>query len=168
MNNFKQKLMKFKSTYFLRFTLFLLGAVVLLLCIFALPQMWLTEPNIYPLANKATFLIMLGMYATVIPFYIGLWHVFKLLNYIDQNKTFSELAVNALKNIKICTSIVAAFYVAGIPLLYPIAEVEDAPGMILIGAAIACIPVAVAIFAATLQRLLQNAIDIKSENDLTV
>lgn len=33
---------------------------------------------------------------------------------------------------------------------------------------IACAPIAVAVFAAILQRLLQDAINIKSENDLTV
>jgi len=33
---------------------------------------------------------------------------------------------------------------------------------------IACAPVAVAVFAAVLQRLLQDAIALKSENELTV
>jgi ABC-type tungstate transport system substrate-binding protein len=52
--------------------------------------------------------------------------------------------------------------------LYPIADADDAPGLIIIGAAIACAPVVIAVFAAVLERLLQSAIDLKSENDLTV
>ncbi len=54
------------------------------------------------------------------------------------------------------------------PLIYYAAEVDDAPGLILIGMVIICASFVVAVFAAVLQKLLENAIDIKSENDLTV
>ena len=90
------------------------------------------------------------------------------MSYIDQNKTFSVLSVRALRLIKHCAIVISAFYVGGVPLLLPIAEADDAPGLMLIGAAIACAPIAVAVFAAVLEKLLQNAIDIKAENDLTV
>ena len=54
------------------------------------------------------------------------------------------------------------------PLFYLIAEIDDAPGIILIGMVIIFASMVIAVFAAVLQRLLQEAIDIKSENDLTV
>ncbi len=57
---------------------------------------------------------------------------------------------------------------AGVPLLFPIAEADDAPGLLLIGFAIAWGPIVVSIFAAVLEKLLQSALEIKSENDLTV
>ena len=56
----------------------------------------------------------------------------------------------------------------GMPLIYYAAEVDDAPGLILIGMVIIFASFVVAVFAAVLQKLLKNAIDIKSENDLTV
>ena len=59
-------------------------------------------------------------------------------------------------------------YLGCVPFLIPIAEADDAPGLVLIGAVLACSPLVIAVFAAVLERLLQNAIDIKSENDLTV
>ena len=56
----------------------------------------------------------------------------------------------------------------GMPLFYLIAEKDDAPGIILIGMALIFASMVIAVFAAVLQKLLKEAIDIKSENDLTV
>lgn len=160
--------MKLGSTHFLRLIILLLGTGVLALCIFALPAMWQGGSVEFPEASYAILLIMIGLYVTAVPFFIGIWQTFKLLRYIDQNKAFSELSVQALRNIKYCAAIIAILYVGGVPLLFPIAQADDAPGLILMGTGIACAPIAVTIFAAILQRLLQNAIDIKAENDLTV
>ncbi|KKU41158.1 MAG: hypothetical protein UX58_C0010G0002 [Candidatus Wolfebacteria bacterium GW2011_GWB2_46_69] len=145
-----------------------MGSIVLALCIFALPEMWQGGSVEFPMVDYAIFLIMMGMYVTAVPFFIALWQTLKLLTYIDQNKAFSELSVKALRNIKRCAAIIAVLYVGGVPLLFPIADAEDAPGMLIIGMIIACAPITVAVFAAVLQKLLQSAIDIKSENDLTV
>lgn len=48
------------------------------------------------------------------------------------------------------------------------AEIDDAPGIILLGMVMIFASMEIAVFAAFLQRLLQEAIDIKSENDLIV
>lgn len=160
--------MKRTSTNFLRFIIFLIGIGALALCIFALPGMWKGGSKEYPAASHAIFLIMIGLYTTAVPFFIALWQTLKLLHYIDQNKAFSDLSVKALRNIKYCATVISVLYITGAPLLLPIAEADDAPGLVVMGMAIACAPIAVAVFAAILQRLLQNAIDIKSENDLTV
>lgn len=160
--------MKRGSTHFLRFVIFLIGAGVLALCIFALPSIWKGGSEEYPAASKALLLIIIGVYASAVPFFIALWQALKLLSYIDRNKAFSDLSVKALRNIKYCGIAIAALLFACVPFLFPIADADDAPGLILFGAAFACAPVVVAVFAAVLQRLLQNAIEIKSENDLTV
>ena len=59
-------------------------------------------------------------------------------------------------------------YWVGMPLIITIADYDDAPGGVLIGAAFASAPLIVATFAAVLQKLVQTALDIKLENDLTV
>jgi biotin transporter BioY len=114
------------------------------------------------------YLVFIDLYATAIPFYFALYQAFKLLIYIDKNTAFSELSVKALKNIKYCAIAISILYVLGMPLFYLIAELDDAPGIILIGMVIIFASMVVAVFAAVLQKLLKNAIDIKSENDLTV
>ena len=114
------------------------------------------------------YLVLIDLYASAIPFYFALYQAFKLLSYIDKNKAFSELSVKALKKIKYCAITISILYVLGMPLFYLIAEKDDAPGVIVIGLVIIFASMVIAVFAAVLQKLLQEAIDIKSENDLTV
>lgn len=156
------------STFFLRVVLLVLGMIVLALCIFALPEMWQSGPAEFPTAGYTVRLIVIGMYVTAVPFFIALWQTFRLLSFIDRNTAFSHASVRALSIIKSCAVIIAVLYVAGVPLLFPIAQADDAPGLMVFGMVIACAPVSVAVFAAVLQRLLQNAIAMKEENDLTI
>ncbi len=160
--------MKRGSTHFLRFTTFLFGIVVLVICIFGLPSIYRGGSEEFPMASNALLVIVGILYVTAIPFFIALWQALKLLRYIDQNTAFSASSVRALRNIKYCAIAMAVLYLGCVPFLIPIAEADDAPGVVLIGAVLACSPLVIAVFAAVLQRLLQNAIDMKSENDLTV
>jgi hypothetical protein len=59
-------------------------------------------------------------------------------------------------------------YVAELPIIYLIADTDDAPGVMLIGLIITFGCMVIAVFAAVLQKLLRNAIDIKNDNDLTI
>lgn len=150
--------MKLRSTHFLRFFMVVLFALSLVFAIFAFPGMWQGSAQEFPgtLAVYAIRLIMVGLYATLLPFYWVLWQTLKFLNYIDQNKAFSALAVKTLRNIKYGAGVIATLYVGGMPLLLPIAEADDAPGMLLFGAAIACMPIAVSVFASILERLFRG------------
>lgn len=162
------KFIKQVSTNFLRLVLILMAVIVLALCIFALPEMWKGGSAEFPMASNSVLMIVIGLYITAVPFFVALWQTFKLLSYIDKNTAFSDLSVRALKNIKYCAIAVSAVYVLFVPLLFPIADADDAPGLIIFGMIIACAPISVAFFAAVLQKLLASAIEIKSENDLTV
>ncbi len=154
--------MKQGSTLFLRAATAAIGLSVLALCLFALPM------GIRQTSIDGYRPIFFGMYVTAIPFFMALYQTFKLLSYIDTNKAFSEISVAALKHIKWCAVIISALYIGGLPYIYVVAEKDDAPGVIAIGLVIIGASWVVAVFAAVLQQLLNNAIAIKSENDLTV
>jgi hypothetical protein len=160
--------MKRGSTIFLKVVIFLIGIAVLALCIFLVPEIANFAAKLFPDNAYLKYLVLIDLYATVIPFYFALYQAFKLLSYIDKNKAFSELSVKALKNIKYCAITFSSLYVVGMPLFYLMAEVDDAPGIILIGLVIIFASLVIAAFAAVLQKLLKEAIDIKSENDLTI
>ena len=157
-----------RETRFLNVVVFLLGFPVLALCIFLVPEIANYAAELFPDWAYMKYLVFIDLYATAIPFYFALYQAFKLLSYIDKNTAFSELSVKALKNIKNCAITISILYVASMPLFYLMAEVDDAPGIILIGMVMIFASMVVAVFAAVLQKLLKNAIDIKSEYDLTV
>lgn len=157
-----------RETFFLKFVVVLMGLPVLALCIFLLPKIAEFFAELNPKLDFLQYPFLIGLYITAIVFFVALCHTLKLLSYIDKNQAFSELSVKALKNIKYCAITISALYVVFMPLIYLMAEVDDAPGGILIGMVIIFGCMVIAVFAAVLQKLLKNAIDIKSENDLTV
>lgn len=158
--------MKQGSTLFLKIAVILMGLPVLALGIFGLT--WLAKNPVNPDYANILYSIVIGMYVSVIPFFVALYQAFKLLNNIDKSQAFSELSVKPLRNIKFCALTISSLYVVLLPFVYIVAELDDAPGLIIIGMVPVFASMVIAVFAAVLQRLLQEAIDIKSENDLTV
>jgi hypothetical protein len=163
--------MKQGSTIFLKIAVFLIGLPVLALCIFFLPQLAMEA---FEQAKKGATLayvvfgILLVMYVSAIPFFMALYQALNLLSYIDKNEAFSEISVIALKKIKKYAFTISGLYALALPLVFIIAQWDDAPGLVLVGMVIVGASLVIAVFAAVLQRLLQEAINIKSENDLTV
>jgi ABC-type sulfate transport system permease component len=160
--------MKRGTTLFLKIAVILIGTPVLALCIFGLPMLAKEATESNSEFAYALYGILIVMYVSAIPFFVALYQAFKLLNYIDKNKAFSEISVKALKNIKYCANTISGIYVVGMPFFFIIAELDDAPGAILVGILFIFAPIVIAVFAAVLQKLLQEAINIKSENDLMV
>ncbi|OKP90845.1 hypothetical protein A3844_03020 [Paenibacillus helianthi] len=156
------------TTLFLKVAVIVIGLPVLALCIFAVPEIANFAAELYPGMTSIKYLVLIDLYASVIPFYLALYQAFKLLGYIDKNKAFSELSVRILKNIKYCAVTFSILYVAGLPLFYLMADMDDAPGIIVIGLLMIFASMVIAVFAAVLQKLLKEAIDLKIENDLTV
>jgi hypothetical protein len=151
------------STTFLKTAIIFVGVVVLALCVFILPRGINQEES-----GVGYTPVIVGMYLTTIPFFIALYQTLKLLHYVDKKKAFSNLSVNALKYIKYCAASIGALYGAGMPYIYLAAQEDDAPGVIVIGLVITFASVVIAVFTAVLQKLLKSAIEIKSENDLTI
>ena len=160
--------MKRGTTLFLKIAVILMGVPILALCIFVVPEIGDFAAELYPEMSYIKSLVLLTLYAAAIPFYVALYQSFKLLSYIDLNKAFSDLSVKALKHIKYCAITISGIYVLGMPLFFLVGDKDDAPGVIVIGLVIIFASMVIAVFAAVLQRLLQEAIDIKSENDLIV
>ncbi|UVI29243.1 DUF2975 domain-containing protein [Paenibacillus spongiae] len=160
--------MKRGTTLFLKMADILIGIPVLALCIFLVPKIGNFAGEMYPDIAYMKSLVLIDMYAAAIPFYFALYQAFKLLSYIDKNQAFSELSVKALKNIKYCAITISTLYLLGMPLYYLMAKRVDPPSFIPIGLTIIFASMVIAVFAAVLQRLLQEAIHIKSENDLTI
>lgn len=160
--------MKRSSTLFLKFSVFIIGLPVLAICIALIPMIVRNVSD----GIEGWDLLMLGlltfMYLSAIPFYMALFQAFKLLSYIDKNIAFSGESVTALKKIKRCATVITGLYVLNLPLFYIFAELDDAPGVIIVGMAFIFAPLVITVFAAVLEKLLQEAITIKSENDLTV
>jgi hypothetical protein len=154
--------MKQVSTLFLRSVVFIIGLIVLAVCVFALPV------GISSDETGGYRPILLGLYVAAVPFFAALYQTLKLLQYIDKNEAFSNLSIKALTFIKYCALAITTLFAVGMPYIYHVADKDDAPGVLALALVIAFASFVIATFAAVLQKLVQNAIDIKTENELTV
>lgn len=158
--------MKSGATLFLRAVVLLIGigAVALLL--------W--EPHIEGRNAHATvFAIYFNdpflayAYVASIPFFVGLFHAFKVLGFAGRNNEFSISAVKSIRTIKNCA--IALFgFVVGAEIFIMSNDSDDRAGGVFIGILIAFASIVVATAMTILERALQRAVEMKSENDLTI
>ncbi len=157
-----------RETLFLKVTLVIMALPILALCIFVVPLVAEFLAELVPNLAFLQYPFQIGLYAAALIYFVALYQTMKLLTYIDRDTAFSDASVTVLKNIKLCALIIGTLFVVFMPLLFMMGDADDAPGLIVIGLGIIFGCMVIAVFAAVLQKLLQNAIDIKSENDLTV
>ena len=153
-------------------TIFLQGVIVLI-GIGALALL-LWEPHIEGRNAHATLFeiyfndpFLAYAYLASMPFFVALYQAFKVLGYIRQNKAFSQATVKALRTIKFCALGIIGFVAVG-ELFIMLNDSDDRAGGVFIGILITFGSVVSATAVAMFERILQNAVDIKSENDLTV
>ena len=159
--------MKRSSTIFLQVVIVLIGIGALALLL------W--EPRIegrnahatlFEMYFKDPFLAL--VYIGSIPFFVALYQAFKVLGYAGQNKVFSEAAVKALRTIKYCALATIGFVVVEEIFIMLNHGSDDPAGGVFMGVLITFGSIVFASAAAMFERILQNAVDLKSENDLTV
>ena len=158
-----------------RGSIIFLQVVIVLIGIGALALL-LWEPQIEGVNAHATTIsqiyfddpFLMLVYTGSIPFFFALYQAFMLLGYAGQNKIFSPEAVKALRTIKYCALAIIGFVVVEEIFIVLNHGDDDAAGVVAMGIGITFISIIVATAAAVFQRTLQSAVDIKSENDLTV
>jgi len=161
--------MKKSSTIFLQVVVVLIGIVALAIMIrFPLTEGRATNLDLFSI--YADPFIIYG-YLSSIAFFVALYQAFKLLGYIGQNKVFSLSSVKALRNIKYCAIVLSCLIVIAaiyIRVSFNGNADDDPAGFIAVSIVATFISIVVATAAAVFEKTLQSAVDIKSENDLTV
>lgn len=134
----------------------------------------LWEPHIEGVnANAAFFEVYLDpfialVYVGSIAFFVALYQAIKVLGYVGNNTIFSQPAVKALRTIKYCALIIIGFVVAEEIFIMLNHGDDGAVGGVFMGVLITFGSIVVAAAAAMFERILRKAVELKSENDLTV
>jgi Protein of unknown function (DUF2975) len=158
--------MKRSSTVFLQIVVVLIGLGALA---FLLGEPHLEGRNAHATPFEIYFKdpFLAYAYLASIPFFVALYQAFKVLGYVGQNQVFSPAAVKALRTIKYCAIAMIGFVAVSV-IFMPFSGPEDRPPGVFMRVLITFGSIVVAAAAAMLERIFQNAVDIKSENDLTV
>ena len=160
--------MKKGSTVFLQVVVVLIGIGALALLL------W--EPHLEGRNAHATLFqiyfndpFLAYAYIASIAFFVALYQAFKLLGYVGRSDVFSQRSVKALRTIKHCAMSLVGF-LAGAEAYFFIVRrgKDDIAGGVMTGLFLIFVSVVMATAAAVFEKTLQSAVDLKSENDLTV
>jgi len=158
--------MKRSSTIFLQAVIVLIGTGALAL------MLW--EPHLEGRNAHATLFqiyfkdpFLAYVYIASIPFFMALYQAFKVLGYVRQNMIFSQATVHSLRTIKYCAIAIIGFVTVSVVFMV-FGDKDDRPPGVFMRILISFPSIVIATAAAMFERILQNAVDIKSENDLTV
>lgn len=157
-----------KETFLLKLAIIALTVPILAICIVLVPRLATGIIEEYPALVLFKYPFILAVYATAIAFFGILYQAFRILALIEANQAFSIQSRVAIQRIKFGAMSIAVIYGLTLPLFYYVADHEDAPGILVIGLVLVFAALVVAAFAGVLQKLVNNALEIKSEMDLTV
>jgi len=155
-------IMKRISIVFLQAVIVLIGIMALAILIwFPLTEGRATNLDLFSIYFDK---FILYVYATSIAFFVALYKAFRLLGYIGQNKVFSSKSVKTLKSIKYCAIVLGILIVmAGVYIRIFHGKEEDPAGFLVICIVTTFVSIVVATAAGIFEKILQNAVDMKSE-----
>lgn len=107
------------------------------------------------------------IYVGSIALFVALYQAFRVLGYVGQDRMLSQDALRRLRAIKRCAMVIIGF-VAGAEFFIAVKNSDDPQGGFFMGVLIVFVSTVVVAATAVFERTLQSAVEIKSENDLTV
>lgn len=153
------------STLFLQLVIVLFGMGTLAF------MLW--EPHVEGRNARASFFeiyfkdaFLAYVYVASIPYFVALQRAFKAVGYAGQNKAFTPETVGALRTIKRCALAVIGFVVVSFAFMV-FGDPEDRPPGIVMRALVTFGATVVAVTAAMFERILKEALELKSENTPT-
>jgi hypothetical protein len=138
-------------TIILRIITILSAVAGILICVFALPSLGTAFADNFPDYAFWRYPILAGLYAAAVCFFVALLQFWLLLNGVGKSNTLSIKNLKAIRFSAIMFCVL--YFLSAMPVVYLIADADDAPGLILIGAFFGTLPVGVAAFTAVLERI---------------
>lgn len=167
----KSPLMKKGLLIITKGVIFLLAISVLAVCAILFPEL-AREESLGKATPPVVYPFLIGAWVLSLPIFYALQQTLKLVSYIDTNMAFSFLSVKALRNIKRSAIVFSILIILGALTVIIMARSadakEDITHIFTLCFIFTFISSVIATFVAVLQKLLEDAIEMKKENDLII
>ena len=166
----------FKSTMLMKLLLVFVGAIVLFFVAMLTPEFFREATRIaseiknqVPLLAVVNYWFIGGIYACLLTFIAMLGNSFRIVQLIERQQAFSTTTTQRLKWVRNSAFLTCLCFMVGImPMIYSMAKLNDAPGVVIIGFIIGLAPMIIALVAAIINKVLIEAIAYKTDSELTV
>jgi len=154
-----------KQTLLLKVALIVISLMMILAAVIVVPTIL---KNTHTDLGGLVWPFGIGFYAIIGLVLLAVYQSWQLLILIDQRKVFTVSSVDALTWIKRAAYSVTIIFAALLPIFYVWVQAEDAPGLLLLALILTGIAFVIGLFANILAQLLASAIQLKTENELTI
>jgi hypothetical protein len=156
--------MKNYPVLFLKILLGILLIPVLFLDFYHFPLLFIDGLGSDSLYMPYLFVLMISIYVMSVPYAISLVNTFKLLILLENKEFVSETSEKLLKIIRKMAYIVAGVFLVDLPFIYILAQMDDAPGLIIIGLFLMVFSLGIAMFANLIKKFISEQRNEKSIN----
>ncbi|WP_261806997.1 DUF2975 domain-containing protein [Lapidilactobacillus luobeiensis] len=157
-----------RETRFLQLALIVLALGLTAVCVLVLPHFLIGVARLFPGAWWWPLLLGGGLYLTAVLFAGILWQAWRLLRRIQQRIAFAPASVKALTLIRDQAFLIGLIYGLELPIFYLWADRDDAPGLLALALVFVGAALVIGVFAGVLKQLLQQALTLQEEHDLTI
>jgi hypothetical protein len=163
---FFQHIMNRSSTLFLRLVIALMAIAALAICGVGVPRMVADETSRHPDGVGVPYAIMVCAYILCIPFFTALYQGFRVLKFVDCDKSFSAPTAKSLRLIRYCALVIGASFFAGIVILRIMSAGtgEDSAGPTMIAMVVMFFCLTITAVSVVLEKQVQKAINLKTES----
>lgn len=148
-----------KKTLFLKTSLVFMFIPVVLITAFASPSLYFEAVESNEINVYFVLLFVILMDLVLIPSAVAIFQTIKLFGNIEKGEYYSEKTIHSLNVIKVCGITAAGLFGLMLPSVFYFAQMDDAPGLALIGLVFVAAGVFVAIFASVMKDVIKKKIN---------
>lgn len=143
-----------KEILYLGLCVIFIGAILGGLSFFVYPKFFKFYPQLEPIIIYFRYPFIIGIYIQSILVFYALSHIWKILNLITSHEVYTKKTIQSLKRITFSFKLISGLFVLIIPMFVYVAEIDDAPGLILIGILFAGVSLALVALSSLSRKLL--------------
>lgn len=151
--------------WLLRMALLGIAAVFGLLSLLVTIQIVTTKHLEYP---ATIWMLAIAAYGVTASIWFALIKLAQILRLIEHHQVFLPQTLRYVSAIRKAILVASLTVLFALPFFYRITQLEDAPGLMLLGLGLVFIPFAILILMQIVEDLFKSAIALQSEVDLTV
>jgi hypothetical protein len=124
------------------------------LCLYYFPKIIIEGVDLSSPYAPYMIVIMISVYFISVPYSYAFYITYKLLCLIETREFFTKKSEVYLTKINKLAYLVAVFFTIDLPFIYIMADMDDAPGLVMIGLFLTIFSLAIGVFANVLKKVV--------------
>lgn len=145
-----------KKTLFLKISLILMFIPIVLITCFATPSLYVEAVENNEINHYFVLPFVILMILVLVPCAVAIFQILKLFTNVEKGIYYSEKSMQSFRIIQYSGVVAAGLFAAMLPSVFYFAEMDDAPGLALLGLVFVFGGSTIAVFASVMRDLVKE------------